>query len=165
MIGLCSLGHRISRESFLKIAALFVLAVSLYAGISMLFVQNKWDWAWNPNNQFGFFANRNHMATLMVMASLVGVGSLFVYLKKKNWIAFIIMLLATGIICWAILGYSVSRAGLILLISFQVIWFVFVVKKHLNYKLVTSFLVLFSLAVILFLLSDTKLEDRVEKLV
>jgi len=165
MIGLCSLGHRISRESFLKIAALFVLAVSLYSGISMLFVQNEWEWAWDPNKEFGFFANRNHMATLMVMASLVGVGSLFVYLKKKNWIAFIIMLLATGIICWAILGYSISRAGLILFISFQVIWFVFVVKKHLNYKLVTSFLVLLSLAVILFLLSDTKLENRFEKLV
>ena len=119
MIGLCSLGHRISRESFLKIAALFVLAVSLYTGISMFFVQNEWDWAWDPNNQFGFFANRNHMATLMVMASLVGVGSLFVYLNKKNWTAFIIMLLATGIICWAILGYSVSRAGLILFISSQ----------------------------------------------
>ena len=165
LIGLCSLGHRISRESFLKIAALFVLAVSLYTGISMLFVQNEWDWAWDPNNQFGFFANRNHMATLMVMASLVGVGSLFVYLKKRNWIAFIIILLATGIICWAILGYSISRAGLILFSSFQLLWFVFVVKKHLNYKLVTSFLVLFSLAVILFLLSDTKLEDRFEKLV
>ena len=165
MIGLCSLGHRISRESFHKIAALFALAVSLYTGISMLFVQNEWDWAWDPNNQFGFFANRNHMATLMVMASLVGVGSSFVYLKKKNWMAFFIMLLATGTTCWAILGYSISRAGLILFISFQLIWFVFVVKKHLNYKLVTSFLVLFSLAVILFLLSDTKLEDRFEKLV
>ena len=83
MIGLCSLGHRISRESFLKIAALFVLAVSLYTGISMLFVQNEWDWAWDPNNQFGFFANRNHMATLMVMASLVGVGTYLFTLKKE----------------------------------------------------------------------------------
>ena len=125
----------------------------------MLFVQKmNGNGAWDPNNQFGFFANRNHMATLMVMGSLVGVGSLFGYLKKKNWMAFLLMLLSTGIICWAILGYSVSRAGLILFILFQVIWFVFVVKKHLNYKLVTSFLVLFSLAVILFLLSDTSLE-------
>ena len=164
MLTLCSLGHRISRESLLKIASLFVLAVSIYTGISMLFVQYEWDWVWNPNNQFGFFANRNHMATLMVMASLVGVGSLFVYLKKKNWTAFLIVLLATSIICWAILGYSVSRAGLILFISLHVLWFAFVVKNHLNYKLVTSFIVLFSLAVILFLLSDTKLEDRFENL-
>ena len=165
VIGLCSLGHRIGRESLLKVAALFVLAVSLYTGISMLFVQNEWDWAWDPNNQFGFFANRNHMATLMVMASLVGVASLFIYLKKKNWTAFIVMLTGTAIICWAILGYSVSRAGLILFISFHAIWFLFVVKKHLNYKFVTSFLVLFSLSVILFLLSDNKLEERFEDLV
>ena len=165
MLTLCSLGHRISRNSFLKIATLFVLAVSIYAGISMLFVKYHWNWAWNPNDQFGFFANRNHMATLMVIGSLIGVGSLFIYLKKKNWSAFLIVLLATSIICWAILGYSVSRAGLILFISLHVLWFGFVVKDHLNYKLVTSFIVLFSLAVILFFLSDTKLEGRFENLV
>ena len=161
---LCSLGHRISRDNFLKISSLFVGFVALYAGISILYAQNAFDWEWDPNDGFGFFANRNHMATLMVMGSLLGVGSLFLYLKKKNWKGFVITLLALGIICWAILGYSVSRAGMILFISFQIIWFLFVGKKHLNYKFFTSFLVLFSLAIILFFLSDTTLEDRLENL-
>ena len=164
LVCLCSFGHRISRDRFLKISTLFVIAVSSYTAISMLFYQNKWNWEWDPNNQFGFFANRNHMATLMVMGSLVGVGSLFIYLKKKNWKASLITIIATGIICWAILGYSISRSGMVLFISFQITWFVFVVKKNLNYKLITSFLVLFSLAIILFLLSDTDLEDRFESL-
>ncbi|MEC7222645.1 MAG: hypothetical protein VXW02_00090, partial [Verrucomicrobiota bacterium] len=144
LIGLCSLGHRISRDSFLKITTFFVVAVAIYSGISMLFLKHEWQWQWDPNNQFGFFANRNHMATLMVMGSLAGVGSLFVYLKKSNWAAFTITLMSTSIICWAILGYSISRAGLILFISFQMIWFLCVGKKHLNYKLVTSFLILFT---------------------
>ena len=165
IIGLCSLGHRISREKFLKIATLFVIAVAFYTGIAILFVQNEWNWGWNPSDQFGFFANRNHMATLMVMGSLVGVGSLIIYLKKKNWTAVVLTLLATGIICWSILGFSVSRAGLILFISFQIVWFLFVFKKNLNYKIVTSFIVLFCLACILFLLSDNTLENRVEELV
>ncbi|MDC0201396.1 O-antigen ligase family protein, partial [Verrucomicrobia bacterium] len=142
-----------------------MIAVASYTAISMLFVQNEWEWQWDPNDEFGFFANRNHMATLMVMGSLVGIGGLFIYLKKKNWMGFAITLLATGIICWAIFGYSSSRAGLILFISFQIIWFVAVVKKSLNYKFVTSFLVLFSLAVVLFLFSDTHLEDRLEQLI
>ena len=82
LIGLCSLGHRISRDNFSKISSLFLGFVAFfYAGISMLFTQN--DWNWNSNSGFGFFANRNHMATLMVMGILVGVGSLFLYLKKK----------------------------------------------------------------------------------
>ena len=165
LIGLCSLGHRISRDSFLKITTFFVVAVAIYSGISMLFLKYEWQWQWDPNNQFGFFANRNHMATLMVMGSLAGVGSLFIYLKKSNWAAFTITLMSTSIICWAILGYSISRAGLILFISFQMIWFLCVGKKHLNYKLVTSFLILFTLAVILFVLSDTHLEKRLDKLV
>ena len=67
IIGLCSLGHRISRDSFLKIAALFVIAIASYVSVSIFLIQNEWEWGWDPNNQFGFFANRNHMATLMVM--------------------------------------------------------------------------------------------------
>ena len=165
IIGLCSLGHRINRESFLKIATLFVIAIATYAVFAILFVQNEWNWAWNPNDEFGFFANRNHMATLMVMGSLVGVGSLILYLKKKNWTGFFINLLAVGVLCWSLLGFSVSRAGLILFILFQMIWFLFVFKKNLNYKLVTSFIVLFCLACILFFLSDNTLENRVEELV
>ena len=99
IIGLCSLGHRISRESFLKIATLFVIAVTTYAVFAILFVQNEWNWVCNPNDEFGFFANRNHMAKLMVMGSLVGVGSLILYLKKKNWTGFFINLLAVGVLC------------------------------------------------------------------
>ena len=164
-IGLCSLGHRVNRQSFLKIASLFVIAAASYTAISMLFIQNEWTWEWDPNSGFGFFANRNHMATLMVMGSLVGLGSLFIHLKKKNWFAFFLMILAVGIICWGILGFSISRSGLILLIFFHPIWFLFVVKKNLNYKLVTSFLVLFSLSIILFFLSDTQLENRFDNLI
>ncbi|MDA7681634.1 O-antigen ligase family protein [Verrucomicrobiales bacterium] len=165
IIGLCALGHRVSRDSFLKISTLFIIAVVSYTGFSILFLQNEWDWVWDPNDGFGFFANSNHMATLMVMGSLVGVGIIFSYFKKKNWTRFTVTLFATGIICWAILGYSVSRAGLIMFISFQVIWFLFVGKKNLNYKLVTSFLVLFSLAIVLFFLSDTQLENRLNNLI
>ena len=165
VIGLCSLGHRISRDSFLKVTTLFVVAVALYSGISILIDKNEWQWQWDPNDEFGFFANRNHMATLMVMGSLVGVGCLFIYIKKNNWSASILTLLSTGIISWAILGYSISRAGLILFISFQLIWFILVGKKHLNYKLVTSFLILLSLSLVLFVLSNTNLEDRLRKLV
>ena len=164
IIGLCSLGHRISRGHFLKIASIFVLAISVYTAVSMIIYQNKWDWVWDPNDQFGFFANRNHMATLMVMASLIGVGTLFLHLNKRNWIAILVTLSALSIICWAILGYSVSRSGLFLFISFQVLWFALIGKKHLNYKLVTSFLVLLCLSLILFFLSDTVLEDRLGKL-
>ena len=101
----------------------------------------------------------------MVMGSLVGVGCLFIYIKKNNWVASTLTLLATGIISWAILGYSISRAGLILFVSFQLIWFILVGKKHLNYKLVTSFLILLSLSLVLFVLSNTDLEDRLSKLV
>tara|TARA_B100000963_G_scaffold327822_1_gene315872 strand:- start:4126 stop:6276 length:2151 start_codon:yes stop_codon:yes gene_type:complete len=163
-IGLCALGHRIGRDNLLKIATLFVLAVTSYTGISIIVTQNDWVWAWDTNKQFGFFPNANHMATLMVMGSLVCVACLLMYVKKKNWLASMIMIFALGIISWAILGHSISRAGLILFASFQILWFMFIGKRNINHKLSTSFIVLFVLAVSLFLLSDTRLEDRVLKL-
>ena len=89
IVGLCSLGHRISRDSFLKVATLFVIAVAVVTSTSILFAQNEWDWGWDPNDEFGF-ANRNHMAALMIMASLVGVGSLF-NTQEKELKAFLLL--------------------------------------------------------------------------
>ena len=45
VIGLCSLGHRISRASFLKIATLFVIAVALnYWNFNAFRSKNEWEW-------------------------------------------------------------------------------------------------------------------------
>ncbi len=64
---LCALGHRLTRQRLLKVASFFLLLVAVYAGISMLFKEYQWEWEWDPNDGFGFFGNRNHMATLIVM--------------------------------------------------------------------------------------------------
>ena len=81
---LCALGHRLNRPRLLKVASFFLLLVVVYAGISMLFKEYQWEWEWDLNNQFGFFANRNHMATLMVMGSLIGTGTLSLSITQKN---------------------------------------------------------------------------------
>ena len=112
---LSAFGHRVNRDSFLKIAGFFVIAIASYTGVAMIFFENEWQWAWDNSKEFGFFPNRNHMATLMVMGSLVGVGCLFLNIKTHNWLTSLTMLLGLGIICWGILGYSMSRAGLVLL--------------------------------------------------
>lgn len=163
VIGLTSLGHRLKRDKLLKIANLFVLFIGIYVGISMLYMENNWKWSWNPNDSFGFFSNTNHMATLMVMASLVGVGTIFINIKNRKWISCLITTIIIGIICWGVLGYSISRAGLILFILFQFLWFVFAGRGQLNYKFISSFIVLFILSIILFFISDTELENRFER--
>ncbi|MFL2480903.1 MAG: O-antigen ligase family protein [Verrucomicrobiales bacterium] len=161
---LCTLGHRVSRQRLLKIASFFLLLVAVYAGISMLFKEYQWEWSWNPNDQFGFFGNRNHMATLMVIGSLISTGTLSLSIIRKKWFLSLVSGIALGILCWAILGYNTSRAGILLFIIFQISWFLLLGKKFLNPKIITSFLVLVILSTILFIVSDTQLEKRLKKM-
>ncbi|MEC9043027.1 MAG: hypothetical protein VYB42_07100, partial [Verrucomicrobiota bacterium] len=163
--GLSALGHRLSRQRLMKVAFFFLLLVATYAGISMLFVEYQWQWKWDPNTQFGFFANRNHMATLMVMGSLIATGTLSLSIIRKKWLLSLVSAIALGILCWSILGYSISRAGLLLFSGLQISWFILLGKKFLNPKLITSFLILVLLTTILFIISDTVLEQRVKGMV
>ncbi|MBT7981998.1 MAG: O-antigen ligase family protein [Akkermansiaceae bacterium] len=162
---LCALGHRLTRQRLLKVASFFLLLVTVYAGISMLFKEYQWEWEWDPNDGFGFFGNRNHMATLIVMGSLIGTGTLSLSIIQKKWFLGILSAITLGILCWAILGYSISRAGVLLFTVFQISWFLLLGKKFLNPKIITSFLVLVILSTILFIISDTKLEKRLNQMV
>ena len=117
-----------------------------------------------PNEQFGFFANRNPYGHFDGYGIIDRNWQLNFYLNKRKWLLFVVILFATGIML-GILGYSVSRAGLILFIAFQIIWVLAACKKHLNHKFLISFLVLFGLLITLFFISDTILEDRLESLI
>ena len=162
---LCALGHRLNRQRLLKVASFFLLLVAVYTGISMLFMEYEWEWSWDPNDQFSFFGNRNHMATLIVIGSLIGTGTLSLSIIQKKRFLSILSAMALGILCWAILGYSISRAGILLFTVFQFSWFLLLGKKHLNTKIITSFLVLVILSTILFIISDTQLEKRLNQMV
>ena len=162
---LCALGHRLTRQRLLNVASFFLLLVAVYAAISMLFEDYQWEWSWDANNNFGFFGNRNHMATLMVIGSLIGTGTLSLSIIQKKWFLGILSAIALGILCWAILGYSISRAGILLFTVFQISWFLLLGKKFLNPKIITSFLVLVILSTILFIISDTQLEKRLNQMV
>ncbi|MDB4783111.1 O-antigen ligase family protein [Verrucomicrobiales bacterium] len=165
IIALCTLGHRLSRQKLLKVASLFLVSVAVYAGISMLFIEYQWEWSWDPNAEFGFFGNRNHMATLMVIGSLIGTGTLSLSIIRKKWFLSLVSATALGILCWAILGYSISRSGILLFSALQISWFLLLGKKFLNPKIISSFLVLALLGTILFVVSDTQLEKRLKRMV
>jgi len=162
---LCTLGHQLSRQRLLKVASFFLFSVTAYTGISILFIEYQWKWAWNSDDQFGFFGNRNHMASLMVIGSLVGTGTLSLLIIRKKWFLALISAMALGVLCWAILGYSISRAGILLFSVFQISWFLLLGKKFLNPKIITSFLVLVLLTATLFVVSDTKVEERLKRMV
>ena len=72
---------------------------------------------------FGFFPNRNHSATLMVMGAMLGIGLLLQGVRKKSGGLIAFSLLAVVGLTLALVFASISRAGVVLFVGGTVaIW-------------------------------------------
>ncbi len=109
------LGHRVSQRTHRALALCFVFGVAAYAAVSIA-VQGAAGAGAQPAGHFGLFPNRNHTATLLVMGVLTGIGSLLQAIRGKQAVA-IVLSLVPMVFCLAVLlGYSQSRAGVVLLV-------------------------------------------------
>jgi O-antigen ligase len=160
VIGFFLLGHRIAARGLSTAASVFSTGVGVYALISILAHENGWEFAWDSESSFGLFPNRNHTATLLAMGSICGLGVLFQSINEKRWILASIVGISLGISIWAILGYTGSRSGPLLLALGGLVWFVMLGKRWMNHKMVISATVLGVLTVVLFFASDTGVKER-----
>lgn len=119
-VALWLLGHRPSSGG-LRVAALaFTLGVSFLTLLALMFPSIST----NPTREasFGFFPNRNHNATLMIMGTIVGLGCLTQAIRERRRITLALAVPCTIFLLWAVLGWSLSRAGVILLILGALLW-------------------------------------------
>jgi len=109
------LGHRVSQRSNQRFVLCFVLGVAAYAAVSIA-VRGATGGGVQPAGHFGLFPNRNHAATLLVMGVLAGVGLLLQSIRQKQALS-IVLAAVPAVFCLAVLlGYSQSRAGVVLLV-------------------------------------------------
>ncbi|GAA5483694.1 O-antigen ligase family protein [Haloferula sargassicola] len=94
-------------EQPLKAAGGFALGVAVYAILSKVAEPHA--------SHFGFLANRNHTATLLAMGVTVGLGGAIQSLREKQWGWMAAFVAAVLMAVWAILIWSISRAGFVLL--------------------------------------------------
>lgn len=154
------LGHRIPERAHLPIVLTVVLGISGYVLLSMLAYEAMPRWTWDTSETFGLYGNRNHTATLLVMGALASLGVIVEAVRGRRGGIAGFATLALVICIWALVGYSISRAGVLLLFLGVVTWFVALGKPYVSTRMVMTVTVFMAVLGCLFWLADTGIKRR-----
>lgn len=156
--GLWFAGHRPSPAQLRTWAMAFTLGVAAYALISKIMQHPPVKEG--EITHFGFFPNRNHTATYLAMGAVCGLGNLLQAQRDKRYFVMCLTMLSTGICLWAVVGWSVSRGGILLTAIGALAWLSMLGTRYLGKNGIRA-VALMALAVIGgFLIIDTNVKQR-----
>jgi O-antigen ligase len=162
LVGLWLAGHRATAPQVRFWALAFTLGVAAYAVIAKL-MQSPADH--QDAGHFGFFPNRNHTATYLAMGAVCGLGNMLQAIRDKRFVWLALALVGTAICLWAVAGWSVSRAGVVLVAVACLAWLSILGRQYLGRHGIWA-IALFALAAIgLFMIIDTNVKDRLSSTV
>lgn len=141
-------------ESPRRHAAAFVGSIAIYALISWV--------RQDPGETFGFFPNRNHTASLLAMGALCGMGLLVQSIRDRCWWALTVAAVSTVILLWGLFGWSMSRAGLVLVIAGIVAWLPWLGRGYLGRHAGKAIALMVLAAGGMFVLTENPLKGRFE---
>ena len=133
-------------------ALTLVVGVAVYALVSHVQME--------VGETFGFFPNRNHTATLLAMASLVGLGCCAECVKERRQFLAVVGVLATTLILWALMAWSISRAGMVLLVVGGLLWFPLLGRRYLNHQVANALTTVMFITIIALTAHESALLDR-----
>lgn len=114
-IGIWVLGHRLSDRGHARLLMGLAWVVGVYAVVSLVGDGRDTLWEWDADSSFGLYVNRSHTATLLVIGVLASLTMTVHHIRRghggRAGLATLPGLVSGG----ALLGYSVSRAGILLL--------------------------------------------------
>ncbi|RYD67729.1 MAG: hypothetical protein EOP83_02215, partial [Verrucomicrobiaceae bacterium] len=114
-VGLYLFGHRVEARTLQKLSLAFVLGVSLW--LVAAYLEHR------EGETFGFFPNRNHTGTLLMMAVVTGLGVLVHSIRYKTWGMMILAALGLALPMHRLATSLESRAPLLLLPVGLGLWF------------------------------------------
>jgi len=124
VVALFLLGHRVDSRCHQRLALGFALGVAAWTTAALLMHQ--------PGTLFGFFPNRNHTATLLVMATFTGLGCLAHAIHRKNPWEILLSAIPISVCLYALHAVSESRAGVVLVLAGFVLWIILTGFRHLQ---------------------------------
>jgi len=158
VVGMWMAGQRVPSRHLGRYVLLFALGVAAYAVISRLLLAGP-----EGRATYGLFPNRNHTATLLAMGSMCGLASFFQAIRDRKWGHLVGAVVTTGICFWAVLGWSESRAGLLLVALGAVAFFLCMGRRYLGKHSLRALVLLAALVVGGFLIADSALKARLVK--
>jgi O-antigen ligase len=162
LVALWAANQQTGRRSFLGMA--FVLAVGVFAVVSwqgpgLLHHQS------NSQGTFGFFPNRNHTATLLVMGIVAGLGLLTHGVRRRRWWLIGACSLIPAFLLWVLFSLSISRAGIVLVCAGGLVWLILAGKRNLSGNPGKAIALLMGGGTLIFLLLDTPVKRRLDLMV
>ncbi|MEO5715532.1 MAG: O-antigen ligase family protein [Luteolibacter sp.] len=155
IVGLWLAGHRASSRQLRTWALAFTGGVAIYAVISRV-AQGS-----NPDADFGFFPNRNHTGTWLAMGAVCGLGNIVQAIRDRKFVRLAVAVLATLICFWSVVGWSVSRGGVLLAAVGSFVW-IFMLGRHYLGEHGRRALGLLALAIVGgFLIADSSVKARI----
>ncbi|MEP4047825.1 MAG: O-antigen ligase family protein [Luteolibacter sp.] len=143
-----------------RLGACFAVAVCTYA-LAAWIAPGCLNFESNAFGTYGFFPNRNHTATLLVMGSLVSLGLLAQGLRwRQGWM---IAIGTSGLVLLVglLFGLNISRAGILLLGIGLILWVALTGPRYLGGHLGKAVAILSGGALLYFLQIDTVVKDRI----
>ncbi len=161
LIGLWLAGQRASAGQLRRWALAFTVGVAGYAIAARLVLDVPH--AGQAAGHFGFFPNRNHSATYLAMGTICGLGCTLQALRDRRMPAMVVALVATAVCLWAVAGWSISRAGVVLVASGVGVWLAMLGPRYLgrNGGRVLALIALAGGG--LFFIADSGVKDRIAK--
>ncbi len=122
VVGIYLLSQPVSPMAMLGLTSVATLFCAVYAGLSVYAEATGWKSAFDAGPSFGFFANRNHVATLLIIGALSGIGAMTSGCSKQKPLAVLCGVVGVALCTWTVLLISPSRAGVFLLVGGVVMW-------------------------------------------
>lgn len=155
LVGLFLLGHRIDSRMHHRLALGFVLGLAVWTAAALLLHK--------PGDLFGFFPNRNHTATLLVMATFVSLGSLAQAIRMRHGSKILLAVVPLVLFLWAVFTVSESRAGVVLIAAGFVVWIALTGVSHLRGHVGKAIVLLLVGIGGIFLIVDSKVKTRLDE--
>jgi len=159
-------GNRVSDRGQSGVALLLILGIAAYAGFSIAVLDLKPRWVWDPVETFGLFGNRNHTATVLVLGALGAMGLLMNGVRGKQGGVAGLAAVSLALCLSGLLGFSESRAGVLLLVGGSLAWITGLALgsgRYLSRRLVVASVSFCVIVVSLFWWTDNKLRNRVQE--
>ncbi len=131
----------------------------LYAALSVVAKTPGWSHSLSSENTFGFFPNRNHTATLLVIGSVLSIGILGVAYRQRQRLALNAAVASLTLCVAGLLFFSESRGGVVFLIVGLGGWLAGL-GGHLNRRLLVAVAVVVVVGGGLFLTLKGRARDR-----
>lgn len=156
--GLWLLGQRFSTRATRNLVVTFVLGVAAYAIFSKI---SEDQISVGRETSFGFFPNRNHSSNLFSLGFVCGLGAMFQALRSKRHLTSVILLMASGVILWAVLSWNTSRSGIVLCLSGAVIWLGLLGRRYFGRQELKALGLVALLVGGVYAISEFRVKDRI----